>query len=159
MHIWFGFSLSEPLQQREPGLSPAVARTDPQALAAQASLVLDHASRDAFHSPSPDSSLPLNLLLLFVNSVHISKPKGRETLRRKKTDEGSRNSRTTGWKFRENEVGALSPALLSPHPQGGVDFPKGTQGDRDRPKTRFLGISLLYPGAFPSGNHLGDTVG
>lgn len=61
-------------------------------------------ARTPFTRPALILLSTLNLLLLFVNSVHISKPEGRETLRRKKTDEGSRNSRTTGRKFRENEV-------------------------------------------------------
>ena len=37
----------------------------------------------------------------------------------------------------------------TPPTKKGVDLPRETQRDRDRPKTRFLDISLPHPGALP----------
>lgn len=57
VHIWFGFSLSEPPLQRELVLSPAVTRTDPHGSGCPGPpWGCTTPGPDAFHLPSPSSS-------------------------------------------------------------------------------------------------------
>lgn len=132
---------SQDFPQQSPGWTPRLWLCRPP--------WLDHASRDDFHLPSPDPPLRPEPLTSFCQQCTHFKAWRWGNFEKEKDWWGSSNSRTKGQKFRENEVWALNPALFSPDPQRGVPFPKGTQGNRLRPKTRFLGISLLYWGDFP----------
>lgn len=67
----------------------------------------------------------LNLLLLFVNSVHISKPEGGETLKRKKTDKGQEivEQRARSLERMKYEPSAQHCSALTQ--RDGFPFPRG----------------------------------